>query len=86
MILSSKLSDDTLRQLCEEFSLLTPERQGQVNANAAMPFCNLQMLGLGSSDLPQMVPQLTAEQVAKLRLLAITVEGVFASHSSLLQL
>lgn len=67
-----------VNQLQREFSQLTGERQARIDALAAMVFVNLHLVGLVSSDLPQTVPQLKSREVAKLRMLAMQLEAVYA--------
>lgn len=75
--------DNSLDQLEAKFSSLPSPRQAKLDALAAMLFVNLHMVGLAHSDLPYVVTQLKRKELAKLRLLASTMEAVFgmANHN-----
>lgn len=66
-----------LEQLEREFDLFTDERKNKIDALAAMVFVNLHMCQLAPDNLPQTVPELGRADIARLRMLATTLEAVY---------
>ncbi len=71
----------TVEQLEKDFIGLSDERKAKIDALAAMLFVNLHMVGLAHSSLPKTVPSLERRELAKLRLLATTLEAVYGMTS-----
>lgn len=67
----------TVNQLEAEFTNMSAQRKAKIDALAAMLFVNLHMVDLAHSSLLGTVPQLQRKELAKLRLLATTLEAVF---------
>lgn len=74
-------SPQNVQQLDSEFAQFTEVRRAKIDALASMIFVNLHMVGLAHPSLPNTVPELQHVEIAKLRLLATTLEAVFGMTS-----
>lgn len=72
-----EFNDGALSQLETEFAGFSLGRQAEIDALAAQVFVQLHMVGLAHGDLPSTVLELKRKEIAKLRLLASTLEAVF---------